>query len=65
MYLFGFVAYAGIFLMLGKWIPFGCFVVLYAGQLVRVRREEGVLEEAFGAEYRSTGLGRGCELMFS
>jgi len=52
VYLSGFFAYAGLFVMVGRWIPFLIFVLLYSLQLKRVRREDRVLEDAFGDEYR-------------
>lgn len=51
IYLFGFVAYAGVILIWGKWIPFLCLVLLYLVEVVRLRREEHVLEQAFGEQY--------------
>lgn len=52
IYLFGFIAYAGVFLIWGRWIPFLCFLLINSIQVVRLRKEERVLEEAFGEEYR-------------
>jgi protein-S-isoprenylcysteine O-methyltransferase Ste14 len=53
VYLFGFVAFTGVLLIWGRWIPFVCFVLFYSIELVRVRNEEQVLEETFGDEYRA------------
>jgi protein-S-isoprenylcysteine O-methyltransferase Ste14 len=52
VYFFGFVAYTGLFVAL-RW-PLGMlfFAVMYSFQLFRVRKEEAVLEKAFGEEYR-------------
>lgn len=52
IYLFGFIAYAGVFLIWGRWIPFLCFLLIYSIELIRMRKEERVLERAFGEEYR-------------
>ncbi len=53
IYLFGGVAYAGLFIAWGKVIPLVCFVLIYpAYQTLRLRKEQRVLEQAFGEEYR-------------
>ncbi len=53
VYLFGGVTYAGLFLAWGKLIPGLCFVLLYPPyQIVRSKKEDAVLEKAFGEEYR-------------
>ena len=53
VYLFGFFAFAGVFLVWGKWVPFLCYVlVFFAVEVPRMRKEERVLEEAFGDQYR-------------
>ncbi len=52
IYLFGFFAYLGVFLMWGKWIFLGLFLLLYPIEVIRLRTEERVLEEAFGDQYR-------------
>lgn len=52
IYFFVGVGYLGLFLALGYWIPVIWFFVAYSIQLVRVFREERVLEKAFGDEYR-------------
>ena len=52
IYLFGFVAYAGVMLTWGKSIPALCFLLIYSVEVVRLRKEERVLEQAFGDEYR-------------
>ena len=51
-YLFGFLAYAGVLLIWGRWIPAFCFLLIYSVEVVRFRKEERVLEHAFGEEYR-------------
>ncbi len=53
IYLFGFFAYLGVLLMWGSWIALICFVLVYSIEVVRLRKEERVLEQAFGDEYRS------------
>lgn len=53
IYLFGGVAYAGVFLTWGKVIPFLIFLVSYSAfQYPRAKKENAVLEQAFGDEYR-------------
>jgi protein-S-isoprenylcysteine O-methyltransferase Ste14 len=52
IYLFGGIAFLGLFIALGLPIALLCFLLLYSRQLFRIRREERVLEEAFGEEYR-------------
>src|SRR5215469_632551 len=51
IYLFGFVAYSGVFLIWGSWIAFLIFVLVYTVEIFRLRKEERVLEEAFAEEY--------------
>ncbi len=52
IYLFGGVAFAGLFVAWGKPIPLLCFILIYPTQILRLRKEETVLEQAFGDEYR-------------
>lgn len=53
VYLFGGVAYGGLFIAWGKAVPFVVFLVFYpAWQFTRARKESAVLEKAFGDEYR-------------
>lgn len=52
IYLFGFIAYTGVLLIWGKWIPFLCFWLIYSVEITRARKEERILEQAFGDEYR-------------
>jgi protein-S-isoprenylcysteine O-methyltransferase Ste14 len=53
IYLFGGVAYGGVLIAWGKLVPLLVFVVGYPlFQFVRARRENAVLEKAFGDEYR-------------
>jgi protein-S-isoprenylcysteine O-methyltransferase Ste14 len=52
IYLFGGIGYLGLFIALGNWPALGLFAVLYSYQIPRVRREEKVLEAAFGEQYR-------------
>lgn len=53
IYLFGFIAYLGVFRIWGKWIPFLCYLAIYGVEVARIRKEERVLEETFGDEYRA------------
>jgi protein-S-isoprenylcysteine O-methyltransferase Ste14 len=53
IYLFGGLAYAGLFIAWGKVIPLIVFFLLYPSyQFSRARKEAEVLEKAFGNEYR-------------
>jgi protein-S-isoprenylcysteine O-methyltransferase Ste14 len=52
IYLFGGIGYLGLFIALGNWVALALFVVLYSYQIPRVKREEKVLEAAFGERYR-------------
>ena len=52
IYLFGFFAYLGVFIMMGKWILLVSFLLIYSIEVVRLRKEERVLEQAFGEQYR-------------
>jgi protein-S-isoprenylcysteine O-methyltransferase Ste14 len=53
IYFFGELAFAGLFLAWGKLIPALAFFVLTCPtQIVRSRKEEAVLEKAFGEESR-------------
>jgi protein-S-isoprenylcysteine O-methyltransferase Ste14 len=52
IYLFGELAFAGLFIAWGKLIGFLYFVLVCAVQILRIRKEEAVLEQAFGEEYR-------------
>ncbi len=52
VYLFGGLAYLGLFISWGKPIPLICFLLIYPVQVLRARNEEKVLEQAFGVEYR-------------
>lgn len=53
VYLFGGLGYLGLFIAWGSWWLTIAFAVLQALQIRRIRKEEKVLEEAFGKEYRS------------
>lgn len=53
IYLFGGLAFGGVFVALGWYIWAGVFVLMNFGQYFRVKREEKVLTEAFGDEYRA------------
>ncbi len=52
IYYFAGIAFTGLFLAWGEPIVFVLFVMGYSGQLARIQREERVLEQAFGEEYR-------------
>jgi protein-S-isoprenylcysteine O-methyltransferase Ste14 len=52
IYLFGALAYVGLFIALGNWIVLAAFLAFNSFQIGRVKREEKVLEAAFGDEYR-------------
>jgi protein-S-isoprenylcysteine O-methyltransferase Ste14 len=52
IYIFGGLAFLGEFLALGWYIWMVVFVLINSSQYVRVRREDQVLSEAFGDEYR-------------
>jgi protein-S-isoprenylcysteine O-methyltransferase Ste14 len=53
VYVFGGIAYLGLLIAWGYWPAIVVFLVVYtAKQLSRIRKEEKVLEAAFGDEYR-------------
>src|SRR5580700_606512 len=53
IYFFGGVAFFGVFVAWGNLYALGAFAIFYlVMQLSRARKEAGVLEEAFGDEYR-------------
>ncbi len=52
IYFFAGVAFLGLFVAWGKLFPLIGFLAVYSTQLVRILREEKVLEDAFGEEYR-------------
>jgi protein-S-isoprenylcysteine O-methyltransferase Ste14 len=53
VYVFGGMGYLGLFIALGNWTAVAALVVIYVlYQSARIRREERVLEDAFGEEYR-------------
>jgi len=53
IYLFGGMAYGGLFIAWGKVIPLIVFFLCYPSyQFARARKEAAVLEKAFGEEYR-------------
>jgi protein-S-isoprenylcysteine O-methyltransferase Ste14 len=53
IYLFGGLAFIGAFIALRWYVWAGVFLVMNLGQLFRVKREEQVLAQAFGDEYRA------------
>jgi len=52
IYLFGEVAFLGLAVAWGHWAGFLYIALTCALQLRRIRKEEAVLESAFGEEYR-------------
>ncbi len=52
IYTFAFVAYLGEFLALRWFVGLLVFALIYSSQLLRIRKENQVLEQAFGEEYR-------------
>ena len=53
VYLFGGVAYAGLFIAWGEVVPLVVFFLIYPSyQFLRARKEAAVFEKAFGDEYR-------------
>ena len=53
IYIFGGLAFLGEFVTLGWYIWTAVFVLINFSQYVRVKREEKVLTDAFGDEYRA------------
>ena len=51
IYLFGGLAFLGEFLALGSYVGIAILVVINLGQYSRIRREEQVLDAAFGDDY--------------
>jgi len=52
IYLFGGLAFLGVFLVLGWYVWLVIFLAIHVAQYFRARREEQVLAEAFGDAYR-------------
>lgn len=52
IYLFGGVGFTGLFIAWGRLIPFLVYAGIYSIQILRIRKEQAVLEQAFGEEYR-------------
>ncbi len=52
IYIFGALAFVGEFVALGRYIWAAVFVLVNLAQFIRIKREEQVLTEAFGDEYR-------------
>jgi protein-S-isoprenylcysteine O-methyltransferase Ste14 len=52
IYFFGGIGYLGFFVAWGKPILALGFLATYVIQFLRIRKEEAVLEQAFGEEYR-------------
>jgi protein-S-isoprenylcysteine O-methyltransferase Ste14 len=51
IYVFGALALVGVAIVLENWVLLGLVVLLVPLQRFRARKEEAVLEEAFGEEY--------------
>lgn len=51
IYVFGALFLVGLAIVLGNWLLLAILVVLTPVQMVRARKEEAVLREAFGEEY--------------
>ena len=52
IYLFAGFAFLGMFIAWGKLFPTIGFLIVYPSQILRMKKEEKVLEDAFGEEYR-------------
>jgi len=52
IYAFSFGAFLSVLVAIRTWAGIAVFVAFYSFQLIRIRREEKVLEDAFGEEYR-------------
>jgi protein-S-isoprenylcysteine O-methyltransferase Ste14 len=52
IYLFGGIGSLGLLIALGNWILLALFLAFNSFQIPRIRREEKVLEAAFGESYR-------------
>lgn len=52
IYFFAGIAFLGLFIAWGKLIPLLVFLGGYPMQIFRIKKEEAVLEEEFGEEYR-------------
>ena len=53
-YVFGTTAFLLVLLALQGWQALVIWAILIPVQVIRARREEGVLREAFGAEYEAS-----------
>lgn len=53
VYFFGGIGYLGLFIAWGNWLAFVIFILFFLSyQIPRVRKEQQVLEQAFGDDYR-------------
>ncbi|MHB8654121.1 MAG: methyltransferase family protein [Terriglobia bacterium] len=52
IYFFAGIAFLGLFIAWGKLIPLVVFLAVYPIQIFRIKKEEAVLEQEFGEEYR-------------
>jgi protein-S-isoprenylcysteine O-methyltransferase Ste14 len=53
IYLFGGLAFLGVFVAMGLYVGIAFVLVIHVFQFMRIRREEQVLEAAFGDDYRA------------
>jgi protein-S-isoprenylcysteine O-methyltransferase Ste14 len=52
VYTFSILGYLGLAIAWWKWAGFAWLVAMWLGQMARMRKEEAVLERAFGEDYR-------------
>ncbi|HEV2351040.1 MAG TPA: isoprenylcysteine carboxylmethyltransferase family protein [Terriglobia bacterium] len=52
IYFFAGIAFTGLFVAWGQLFPLLGFFIIYSSQILRIRKEEKVLEDAFGEDYR-------------
>jgi protein-S-isoprenylcysteine O-methyltransferase Ste14 len=53
IYLFAFFAFLGEFVAMGWYAGIVVLLIIHVGQYLRIKREERVLEAAFGDDYRA------------
>ena len=53
IYFFAFFAFLGEFVALGAYLAIPVLLIIQVGQLGRIKREQQVLEAAFGDDYRA------------
>jgi protein-S-isoprenylcysteine O-methyltransferase Ste14 len=52
IYTFGGIAFLGLFIAWGRPIPLVVFLIAYSMQIFRIKKEDAILENEFGEEYR-------------